>query len=60
MEYIEVEHYCMQQAAVAKGNRKRKFEELRYENLKKARDAHDLPPMVKANVMESIEELRER
>ena len=59
MEYLEVEHFCMQKAAVAKGSRRRKLEEMRYENLKKARDSHDLPPTVKANVMESIEELKE-
>ena len=60
MEYLELENYCKQQAAVAKGNRRRKFEELRYENLKKAKEAPDLPPMVKAKAKESFEELEER
>ena len=60
MEYIEVGHYCMREAAVAKGTRKRKMEEVQHQNLKKAMDAHDLPPVVKANVMEDIAELQER
>ena len=60
MEYIEVEHFCMQQAAVAKGSRRRKFEELQYENLKKAKESPDLPPIVKANAKESFEELQKK
>ena len=56
-EYLEVQNFCQQQAAISIGNRKRKFEELQFENLRKGLK-EELPPIVKDNATQAFKELK--
>ena len=59
MEHLEVQNFCMTKAAQSIGNRKRKFEELQYENLQKGLEAQ-LSPQVHQEATSLFKELKQK
>ena len=59
MEHLEVQNFCMTKAAQSIGNRKRKFEELQYENLQKGLEAQ-LSPQVKQEATSLLNGLKQK
>ena len=60
MEHLEVQDFCLKQAAVSTGNRKRKFEEIQYQHLQNGlKDKAQLLPQVQETATKLLKELKQ-